>query len=353
MSARHIDFAVLGASPQARLIAGLLASAHGKSVLYQGESQSGYRLPRSLDLSVAPITRPESWALLAKLVPETHKLLNRIGARAAVSLIDPIFHAGTPAGVEAIGHVRHMAQGFGFAAEHVRSHLLPSGQQGMVVRDALLLHRASLEPVLDRWLETLGAVRAPMDAPFVLKPDGSAVVLVEDEGCEVGQTVLVDAGAIMTHMPADAWAPVIVSRTASTILAAAGKTLVASVMLQIDTGLVLSRQARTGLVALGPGTIEQVSHALAATLGGERLRQAGQSSYRHIRSADGAPVVGRIGGTGPDIVAGFWLNGAFFAPALARWLAGVASAEENSWFAGRLVNRDPANSSVSEWGDPS
>jgi hypothetical protein len=352
MSARHIDFAVFGASPQARLIAGLLASVHKKAVLFQGESQSGYRLPRGIDLSVAPLTRPESWAMLAKLTRETHKLLNRIGGRGAVSRVDPIFHASMREGIEALGHVSHMAQAFALSAERVRPNVLEEGQQGVLFRDALLLHRASLEPVLDRWLGSLGVARVEMDAPLVLKPDGSAVVVEDDQGYEIAQTVLADDGAIITHLSPEIWPGIITAQIASTVLTEAGKPLPSRLMYRLDTGVVLSGQARAGLVALGPGTIEQVGQAVAAGLGTQRIRQVGQSSYQRIVAADGAPVVGRVGGTGPDLIAGLGLSGAFFAPAIARWLAGTASEEENNWFAARLVDRDPAHSSVAEWGDP-
>ena len=71
MTEAHADFVVVGSTPLARLVAGLLASVHGKTVVFSGESQSGYRLPRGLDLSVAPITRPETWALLKAVLPES------------------------------------------------------------------------------------------------------------------------------------------------------------------------------------------------------------------------------------------------------------------------------------------
>ncbi len=325
---------------------------HKKSVLFQGESQSGYRLPRGLELSVAPLTRPESWSLLCKLTRETHKLLNRVGARGAVSRIDPIFYAAMSEGIEALGHISHMAQAFGVPAERVRPHVLDEGQQGFVFRDALLLHRATLEPVLDRWLLSLGVARAPMDAPLVLKPDGSTVVVADDQGYEIGQTVLADDGAILGQLSAETWPAIITAHAASTVLTETGKPLPGRLMYQLDSGLVLSQQFRRGLVALGPGAIEQVGQAVAAGLGAQRIRQAGQSSYQRIVAVDRAPVVGRVGGTGPDLVAGFGLSGAFFAPAIARWLAGTGSPEEKEWFAARLVDRDAALSSVAEWGDP-
>jgi hypothetical protein len=351
MSAAHVDFAVLGATPQARLVAGLLASVHGKSVLYQGESQSGYRLPRSIDLSVAPLTRPETWSLLQSSWPETRKVLVRIGGRSAISLIDPIFYADGEAAQNAVGHIRHMAQAFKFPAERVPGKLLGPDRQGVLFRDALFLHRASLEPALDKWLGSVGVKRLPMDAPLVMKPDGSAVVLVDDGGYEIGQTILADDAAIIAHLPAEQWPNLLRTDTGSTLLTEPTKPIATPLMHQLDSGIALTQHARAGIAALGPGSIEQVGETTRMLLGSERgMRQAGQTSYQLVRTRDGAPALGRIGGTGPDILAHFGETAAFFAPAIARWLAGVATADENTWFAARLVNRDPAGSAVSEWG---
>jgi hypothetical protein len=350
MSAIRVDFAVLGATPQARLLAGLLASVHRRSVLYQGESQSGYRLPRGIDLSVAPLTRPETWSLLSHWVPETRKLIGKAGGRGAVSRIDAVFLARTAAGLDALGHMRHMAQAFKLPAERLPAPLLAADQQGVLFRDALFLHRASIEPVLDRWLDTIGVHRLPLDATLVLKPDGSAVTVVGDGGYEIRQTVLADDAAILAHLASEQWPSSLRIDAASTLLTEPAKPLPAALVHQLDGDLILTQHARGGIAALGSGSIEQVSAGARKALSiGSDLRQAGQTSYQRVASVDGAPVVGRLGGTGPDVIAGFGPVGAFVAPALARWLAGAAHAGENDWFASRLVNRLP-HGNVAEWG---
>ena len=57
MADDSFDFVVLGATPLAGLVAGLLASVHLKRVCHVGETYSPFRLQRSIDLSVAPVTR--------------------------------------------------------------------------------------------------------------------------------------------------------------------------------------------------------------------------------------------------------------------------------------------------------
>ncbi len=121
-------------------------------------------------------------------------------------------------------------------------------------------------------------------------------------------------------------------------------------MHQLDFGLTLHRQPHGGLVALGPGAADDFAARLVALLGRERApRLAGRSQYVSITTADGAPAVGRVGDVGPDLLAGFGFTGAFFAPAIARWLCDRASGAERSWFEARLVGRSVSASPPAEF----
>jgi hypothetical protein len=345
------DFAVLGATPQARLVAGLLASVHGKSVIFQGESQAGYRLPRGIDLSVGLITRPETWALLKAGIPETTKLVGRIGKRSWTRL-DPIFFADGIAGREALSYVRHMAGAFGIAAERVPSNLLGNGREGLMLRDAVQLRVPLLEPALDRWLDRHKVRRVESEVAIGVRADGSATCMMGEERIDIGQAILADDAALLAHLPASAWPDLLQRQVASTILTEPTEPIAAPVMHQIDSGAVLTQHGDRGIVAFGPGAVGEFSTALGTLLGSQRaVRQAGQSSYTRVVTIDRAPAVGRVGGTGPDVLVGFGSIGAFLAPAIARWLCGVATAGEGAWLAARLINRAGVASAVSDVGE--
>jgi hypothetical protein len=352
MSVPHFDFVVVGSTPQARLIAGLLAGTHGKTVAFQGESQSGYRLARGVDLSVGVVTRPETWALLAVLVPETIKLIGKLGGRRAWSRIDPILFADGTDGKAALSHVRHMANAFGIAAERVSPRDLGAGRDGIILRDAVLLHRPQLEVALDGWLVQTGATRLDDHALVQINADGSAR-LPGDPGMSFGQTVLVGDMALERHLDRSGWPSSLMRETCSTILTEPTAPIAAPIMHQLDTRLTLTQPPARGISAMGPGDIDTFTSNLHDLMGAERIvRQAGQASYTRVVSRDGAAVVGRLGGTGPDIVAGFGMSGAFFAPAIARWLCGRAGSAEAAWLGARLCDRDPAASGVAEAGGP-
>lgn len=351
MNQAPIDFAIIGSTPLARLVAGLLASVHGKSVVFSGESQAGYRLPRGIDLSVAPLTRPETWALLKTGLPETLKLISRIGGRGAWSRVDPVFFASTAAGKEALAHVRHMALAFGHGAEPVPANLLGSGREGLLLRDAVLLHRPTLEPGLDSWLSQHKVRRLGDDERIEVRADGSAELVSAEARIEIGQTVLADDAAIIGHMPAAHWPAVLARRVSSTIFTEPTQAIMAPVACQLDSGLTLVQRRDRGITAMGPGAIDPFASELGELLGPNRaFRQAGQSSYETLATGDAAPAVGRINGGGPDVLAGFGPTGAFFAPLIARWLSGTAAAAESAWLEARLVDRAASPSPVAEVG---
>jgi hypothetical protein len=95
MAAGTYDFAILGASPFALLLAGLLRSAHGKSVVVVADPWSDYRLARGFELSVMPATRPETWALLKRGATETTRLLGTVGKN-LYERVDPLSGSASP-----------------------------------------------------------------------------------------------------------------------------------------------------------------------------------------------------------------------------------------------------------------
>ena len=351
MSQARADFVIIGSTPLARLVAGLLATRHGKAVIFAGESQSGYRLPRGVDLSVAPITRPETWGLLKTLVPETLKLVSRIGGRSAWSRVDPILFAEHDQGKEALAHIRHMALAFGDVAEPIGEKSIGPGRDGIILRDAVLLRRPALEAALERWLDQHGVRRLDADAVLVVRPDGGAQMLAGGNTTDIGQAVLADDMALLQHLPVAQWPGLLQRQCGSTIFTEPTRPIAASVMIQIDNGLIMVQQPDRAIVALGPGRIEPFAARMGTLLGrGRAFRQAGQSSYAGVMTSDGAPAVGRLGGLGADVLAGLGPTGAFLAPAFARWLSNVASPAENAWFGARLVDRRTVPSPVADVG---
>lgn len=364
MSQDRVDFAIIGNDMQAQLLAGMLAAERGKSCLLIGRPHPQYRLARSVDLSTALLTRPESWMLLKKVGAEAVRIITRIGQRRSWHHVDPLYLADRPDAVAALGHVRHMAMSADVIADPAPKKAM-ANRTGIVLRDAVLLDPAQLQPPLDKWLTRHRVQRLAADTPLILHDNGSVTVHADGTIFGADKAVLADDEAILAHLPEALWPPLLQPRPHSSIageLPAAlpspivhdldtGLTLPAPIVHDLDTGLTLLQHRGGAITAFGPGSVEQLALNLDALLGDRAaFRQTGQSRYQRIITADGAPAVGRLAGHGPHIIAGFGPTGAFFTPALARWLAGVGTPAEDAWLQARLITRDFASQQVADIG---
>ncbi|CDP52719.1 hypothetical protein [Devosia sp. DBB001] len=311
MEAAAFDFAIIGATPLALLLAGFLAERHKRSVCLVAEFHDDYRLPRGFDLSLAPLTRPETWALLAASEPETTKLVTRVAGKAAFSRLDPMVVAESPAGADALSHARHMALGFGHEVEAIAAGAgLPEGATANRFRDAVLLHRGAMAKGFVPWLESLG-VRRVRSGEF-----------------QAEFTVLADDEAVLSHDNG-----LIKAVAATGIATAPAAKLAAPFMTFLDRGLSLHQLDNQGVIAVARGEVEEASGQVGAALP-QGARLAGRAAFPLAAATDGAPLLG-LSRPGVFTIAGFGATGAFLAAPLARYLAGAASDAEAAWIEAR------------------
>jgi hypothetical protein len=313
MAGGNVDIAIHGATPLAGLLAGLLASRHKRTIALVGAPTARYRLPRSIDVSVAPLTRPETWSLVRDIRADVLKLLTRIGGKAAVRRFDCIFLAESAARKDALGHIGVMASGYGEAVELLPDGWLLPGASAFRLRDAAMIERPLLEPGLAAWLEKLGVRR---------------------DFTTAGLTVFADDEAVLAH--AGPLASPLVETPMTVLLTEPAPPLVAPLLFSIDRGLAIAQSTEGSITALAPGMPAKALAQVGAVLSRDRtVRRAGQAGFTTLAAKDGAPIVGPLGTGGPFVVCGLGPVGAFMAPALARCIAGAASPEETSYFAAR------------------
>lgn len=346
MADTPVAFAVLGSSPLALLLAGLLADTHGKSVWLVSETHSPFRLTRGFDLSVAPITRPETWLLLSKTVPEVRKLLGSFGAKAALERVDPLLVAETDEGREALMHMRHIALAHGLATDPVRE---DSSGRSFRARDALLVNRTLLAAPVGKWLERVGVRRLAADtATIELRRDGARIT-AGDTVLEVEQVIAADDGAILAHLDASDRERLWRLEATTTILTEPMRALPAPLTLVVDRGIVVLQRKGGAVQAVTGGDAEGLSR-LATRLGGSgKARRAGQTSFAALVPRDSAPLIGAGKSLKAGVVSGFGPVAAFMAPAIARYFAGAATPEELAFFAAREVGRETERASASDY----
>jgi len=345
------EIAVFGSTPLAALLAGLLATQHHKRVCLIAETSSAFRVPRGIDLSVMPVTRPETWALLKDTTAETLRLIGQLRARAGMQRIDPIFAADTPAGSEALSHMRHVAMGLGYAVERLPSGAAFAAGDAYRLRDAVLLRRAEIEPLLAGWLEKTGVGQlAAGDVGVTLRRDGSARLAFAGTNFEAALAVLADDAAIVTYLEAPERDRTLALYGVTALLTEPTHALQAPVMIYPDRGVTLSRNRGGGVVALGSGTPENALAQIGRSLAGRSpLRRAGQRIFKTVTTVDGAPLVGPARGIKAVVIAGLGVGGAFLAPAVARLIAGAASEKERAYFSAREAGRGNARTLVADY----
>lgn len=319
MAGETFDFAIVGSSLPAMFLAGLLAQRHGKRVMLVGRPVSELRLPRSLDLLFMPTTSPATWEMLAQAASETPWEVEELGAAKAYGHADLAIHADR-AGTRAVfDHIAHIA-----AANGVR---VARGADGWLFRGLPRLDGAVFRPLLRHWIASHGVMTADFDTHPMLVNESGALEVGE---IPADQVVLGDDEALL-HLPENLWPTSLVARSRIVTLLSPVNPAGAEIQYWPDRGVTSLRQPNNQALGFVDGSAE-ADDRLASTLSAAARRQAlGQS--RRVVSRDSAPIVGRLRDAGVFIAAGLGEAAAFFAPALARYLGGVAREDEREWFA--------------------
>ncbi len=330
------DHLVIGSTPLAALVAALLATEHGRRVALLADPYSPFAMRRSFDLSMAPLTRPETLLLLRSCGGETLALLGRAG-RSLVDRVDPLFIAETPASQAALGHFRHLARLLDIAAEPVADRTAAAGAATCRVRGVSLLAPERFGPAMETFLDRHGVRRLDrLSTETILRKDGSATLLSEGATIEAAATVLADDAAILTLLPPDARDRSLRPAAALAMLAQPARPATLQPTVLLDRGVTVGREPSGAIAAVLEGDPATASERLAASVPRMLpLRRAGEAPLARVLTQDAAPFVGPGRGHKAMLVAGLGMTGAFLAPAIARLLVGNAPADEAAWFARR------------------
>jgi hypothetical protein len=305
----EFDIAIVGTSLLCSLLAGVLARDHGKKVVRIGRPRSAQRLPRSLDLALPLATRPETWRHLRRAEAETRTLLGSIGVPESAAVGEVELVADLPPTASALDHLAHMALG--------HDHRVRRTATGWAFRQVTKLDAEAIERRLGEWLTAAGAAT------------------IDDGAVDATTTVLADDDAIFDGIAeADRPAPLLSQAMTSTLLVS--RPLPAPIRRFADRGVTLVARPGSTVLAIVSGE-QDVDSRLASTLPGPfPMKRLATTRYRRFTTRDGAPVIGKLGKQ--VLIAGLADAAPFFAPSLARLIAGSSEPEEKRWFAAH----DPA-----------
>jgi hypothetical protein len=333
------DHLIIGSTPLARLVAGQLRREHGKRVCLVAEPYSSFGLERRFDCSIELTTRPETLILLKRLGAETLKLIAGIGKN-LTDKVDPLFIAETRASAAALAHFQHLAQQLEFPVERVADRTISEGSILRVRGQHLIAHHR-FAPALEAWLDAAEVRRLdPDDTDITLRKDGTARLVTAGREAEAAQVLLADDAVVLAHLPPDAWDRAVIRATATALLLQPARPAPIPFSLWLDRGLALRQEPKGSLGATLSGNRETVEARVASAAPKSLpLRRAGEARFDALATSDGSPLLAPARGIKLMHLAGFGLSGAFLAPAIARQLAGVATADEAAWFTARGATR--------------
>ena len=333
------DHLIIGSTPLAGLVAGLLRREHGKRICLVAEPYSSFGLERRFDCSIEPITRPETLALLKRLVPETLKLLGGIG-KTLTDRVDPLLIAESSAGIAALGHFLHLAQLLDLPVERLADRTISEGTI-LKVRNQHILAHHRFAPPLEAWLDAAEVRRLdPDDTTITVRKDGTARITAAGGDAEAMQVLLADDAAILAHLTPDSRDRALIPGLSTALLLQPAKPVPHPFSVWLDRRMALRQEPKGSLAAVladNRDTVEaRVASAAPRSL---PLRRAGEARSDTLVTSDGAPLLAPARGIKVTHLASFGLTGAFFAPAIARQIVGVATADEAAWFAARGATR--------------
>ena len=348
VDAPGFDHVVFGSTPLAALIAGLLASAHGRCVCLVGDPHTAFRLHHGFDLSIDVMARPETLMLLKGLTEETLKLINGLG-KGLVERIDPLFIAETPGTSAGLDHFRHLALALGYGVEPIVDPQL-SAHGICRVRDVAMLVPGRIEPALEAWLDGLGVKRLARSTTGVqLRRDGTVRLTQGDSEMTGANAVLADDTAIITHVPEDQRDRMLVAESRLLLLAEPERSVPGPLLCWLDRTVSVHQAGRGGVAVVAGGDPATATARIGASAARvAALKRAGEASAPALRTADGAPYLGTAKTSRATIIAGFGPTAAFFAPAIARQVAGAPRSDEAAWFDARGASRGRPRTSVTD-----
>lgn len=345
---QSLDFLVVGTSPLAAFLALELAQTHGAKTGLLGQIRSPLLIQTGISIATGAITRPETWALLSASTQDYARIFSALGLN-GMHKNDVVVASLDTDAQYALQHSRQMALMYGVLAEKLPE--TGSDWRGNVMRQTALLSPSSY---LDGLPDALEAANIPLyDSrawKLKLSTGGTGRLLHQDDEVHAQKILLVDDAAIEQFVPHDDRDAYFAKNTVSALLMSQHAELRWPTLLDPASGGQAAMTSFGSAWARHVGTqsalIKWMETALAPNSGGEIVAQA---SWTELASNDGAAVAGQLRRSGPFIIHLPKPYGLFLGPALARFLADDARAEEKAYFEARALRSAKLRSEIVEY----
>lgn len=334
--------AVVGASPFAWLLAGLLASDHSRAIVLLSPPANPYALRALPSLSFAPVTRPETWSILLNHTRPALRRLSRIVPTIGERIDIRVLARSTEA-IVALSHMRHSAQGFRYPADPIEK---DANGTFMGLRDVQLIDAAALYRASPSWLAAANvAVLNSLDG-LKIRRDGSA----QFGTTSIDQVILADDTAIMEWLDADEISKFARIEHWAGIETAPQRPGRYRAGFDLDTGTVFAQSGDGTIRAAARNDDGRALDRIADCLSLDPApRLAARTSLTRLFSHDGAPVLGPTRRDKIFVVAGLGTLDLILAPLIAGIIAEQASGVEAEWAVAHGANLRQPRREVAEF----
>ncbi len=345
------DLALVGSSIKAGMVAGLLAKEHKKRVCLIMKSSARQQLAREFNLSFDCATRPETWQMLAALTPQSSRILTSVGGGRCLLRLNPLVVCHTKASAGAMAHMYHVMRGYGYEMERVDRRHLERAAAGFRVRGARMVLHGIFWPAMLAWLENCGVeIVEPSNTRFRFHKSGSVLIRNADTGLEAGRLVLADEEAVLRHAGQSELERFFLTRQASAVLSETSPRQKDQLILSPEYKFAAFGRAKGHMEFVGLVEPDRMAALINANVAVDNnTRRAGQSTFRTLVTTDAAPVVGKLGRSNLFVLSGFGHAGAYFAPALARYLTDKCPPNEKAYFSQRRADSQRQSSAIAEF----
>lgn len=339
-SGGRLDYLVVGATPLAVMLAWLLASRHGKRVAVLGAPEHPLRVSRGFDLSVAPLTRPERWDILHKSRTETLKIIAQMD-KSVLQATDIAFAGHGREAEMALGHIRHMAAGFGELTEPLTSEASIRYGNGFILRGAERLRRRVFFARARNWLADVNVEWFTLGKDNLHVSATGASLHTEDEKIRANVALFCDGRMAADFLPKEMRPTEVEAVNYCGLLTEPGAQLSWPSLVDVaNAGLAFMHEDGKSEAWVAGDKDRALSWLEGVMAHESHTRLAGMAEQSVLTTPDGAPLIARLPRIRSQLIVGLGASGLFLAPALARYVVGTAENEEAAFFDRHLSGGD-------------
>jgi len=327
----NVDFAIIGSTPKAAILACMLAKTHGHDVALIADFPSTLRPQHGFDISIAPITRPQTWNLLKENISQTKDFLHKTSNTNVIERVDPVFVATNKNGDIALSYMRNIALAFGFMSESqaISDRFISSYQ----FRDATRLLRRPFFTSLNARLDKCGVKTFSREKLKLKNIKKETQIILKEKKFFAKQIILADDRAIEEFLSPSEITKQFKTITTQGFLVEPTEKIKSSVMFNLDSGLIIHQRNNNSLDCLAPKTKISLEQKICQmTNKNQILRLAGKTQFSTLISQNDAPIIGKIARSKYISLASFGEVGLFLTPAIARYLDNNATSFEKQYF---------------------